>query len=246
MAVYLGTNKVGIYGPVSDGGFTIGGRLLAVKTYSFKLSETNFSSLTPSTTAQTLTLPATSYSSAGTTMTCFQLGPTADGTPIDVYKNDYFVFFEGTVEFSYASSVSGTIHGIRTAYTRDFQYYHYYSGVNSSTGKVNDSYNATSTYTTSSSRLLYQKADNTYGISTTAYGIYMAPTPVAVTASTSLMKLQIGSVSVRGSDSYCPVAAINALSAANTTLTGTWYIYEGNRNAAGELTNRAVELATNS
>ena len=92
MAIYLGTNEVSLAGP--NGGFMLNGRPIATKEYEFKLSDTNYSSLTISTTAQTLTLPATTYSSANTSITCYRLGQDYDGTVIDLYNHDYVIFFE--------------------------------------------------------------------------------------------------------------------------------------------------------
>ena len=92
MAIYLGTNEVSFAGP--NGGFMLNGRLIATKEYEFKLSDTNYSSLTISTTAQTLTLPATTYSSASTSIICYRLGQDYDGTVINLYNHDYVIFFE--------------------------------------------------------------------------------------------------------------------------------------------------------
>ena len=65
MAIYLGTDKVRLSG--TNGGYGLNGRLLLTKTYSINLGQTNYSSLTPSTTSQNLTLPATTYSTSGGT-----------------------------------------------------------------------------------------------------------------------------------------------------------------------------------
>ncbi|MBO7080169.1 MAG: hypothetical protein J6W64_10330 [Bacilli bacterium] len=92
MAIYLGTDKVSLAG--TSGGFMLNGRLIATKEYEFKLSDTNYSSLTISTTAQTLTLPATTYSNASTSITCHRLGQDYDGIMIDLYNHDYVIFFE--------------------------------------------------------------------------------------------------------------------------------------------------------
>jgi hypothetical protein len=117
MAIYLGEDKISLAG--TNGGFMLNGRLIATKEYEFKLSDTNYNSLTISTTAQTLTLPATSFSNAGTSITCFRLGVSYDGTPINLYNHDYVVFLESVTTYNYSSSVSGTIHGIKSVYTRD-------------------------------------------------------------------------------------------------------------------------------
>ena len=247
MALYLGTDKVDIIGP--NDGFMTNGRLIAKKEYEVKLSDTNFSSLTPSTTAQALTLPATAYSSAGTSVTCFKLGADYDGTIIDVYNHDYIVFYENVVDFVYSSSVSGTIHGIRTVYTRDVQHGRYYGSVSSSTGELVAALTATgSTYLTSRAVLLYQKANNQYATSTTAYGIYVAPTPATFGAANNkgYINLNLASASVRGHASYFPVDAISKIDATNTKIKNTWYVYEGDKSMYGQIFGRAHALAANS
>ena len=245
MGLYLGTNEVTLAGP--NDGFMTNGKLIATKNYEIKLSDTNFSSLTPSTTAQTLTLPATDYSSAGTSVTCFKLGEDYDGTIIDPYHHDYIVYYENVVEFVYSSSVSGTIHGIRTVYTRDFQHGRCYSSIDSSTGKLTSSLSATgSSYVGSRAVLLYQKADNTYAFYSTAYGVYAAPTPAAISTSNNkgYINLNLSSVSVRGHDTYFPVAAITALNTTNTKIKNTWYVYEGDKSMYGRIY-EAYALAAN-
>jgi len=84
MAIYLGSNEVTFAG-LGGGGYMPNSRELITKTFNFTLADTNYSSITStiSTTAQTLTLPATSYSSAGTSITCFRIGADYDGTVID-------------------------------------------------------------------------------------------------------------------------------------------------------------------
>lgn len=247
MALYLGTNQVDIMGPSE--GFMKNGRLIATKNFEFKLSDTNFSSITPTTTAQSLNFPATDYSVAGTSVTCFRLGSQYDGTIIDPSNHDYVVFFESVAEFAYSSSVSGTIHGIRGVYTRDFQHGRYRNSIDSSTGMINTSSLSTtgSTYLTSRSLLLYQKADNTYAVYTTAYGVYLAPTPAAIVgsnASSGYINLNLASMSVRAHDSYFPVAAIQALNTTNTKIKNTWYVYEGDQSMYGKIYS-AYELVAN-
>ena len=113
MSIYLGTDLVTLAGP--DAGFLEGGRLIAKKTYSFKLSDTNFSSLTLSTTAQNLTLPATDYTTTGqTTTTVYQIGEDYDGTIINRSLYNYNVFYETKITYDYGSNnMSSTLHAIR-------------------------------------------------------------------------------------------------------------------------------------
>lgn len=137
MAIYLGENKISPAG--TNGGFMLNGRLLTTKTYSFNLGQTNFSSITPTTSTQTLTLPATDYSSASTNITCIRVGKTYDGTIIDRTAHDYHIFRHYVINYNYGSNnVSGTIHPIRGAGGYDYTYGHYCNGLNTLTGTAAD------------------------------------------------------------------------------------------------------------
>lgn len=246
MAIYLGTDKVSLAG--TSGGFMLNGRLIATKEYEFKLSDTNYSSLTISTTAQTLTLPATTYSNASTSITCHRLGQDYDGIMIDLYNHDYVIFFEQLITYAYSSSVSGTIHGIKSVFVRDQHEGRYYSSFNATTGQLNTSGNPTwsNSYITSQSRLLYQKADNTYGQSANGYGIKSSSNPASfgVSNSKGYINLTLSSIQAQANDSYFPVAAMDALNTTNTKIKSIWYIYEGDKSMFGQIYNRAYELAT--
>lgn len=247
MGIYLGTNEVSLAG-TNGNGFMVNGRPIATKTYTLKLSDTNFASITASTATTTLTLPATSYTTtASTTITCFKLGPDGDGTPIDLVAHDYVVFFEAVTNYNYSTTVAGTIHGIKSVFTRDAQGGRYHSSVIANTGALNTTTATYSnTYTTNTSKLLYQKADNTYAVYSTNYGFYCNPTPVQFgrTNNRSYIELRLASVCIRGNDSYFPVTAINALNPTNTTMTCTWYVYEGDKSIVGQVNERALELVT--
>lgn len=244
MSLYLGTNKVDIMGPSE--GYMTNGMLIAKKEYEIKLSDTNYSSLTPTTSAQTLTLPATTYTtSPNTTITCFKLGQDYDGTIINRSAYGYTALFEFQIEFVYSSSVTGTIHGVRYGYAKDFVQYGYPSSFNSTTGvlNVNNINNNTNTYTSNSSRLLYQKADNTYATSTNSYGIYISLTPLVCNSNN--IELRLSGVSIKYNDTYFPLAAMQAINTTSTKMKATWYVYQGDSTVASRLYTRASMLASN-
>lgn len=229
MAIYLGTNQVGVNTNFNPNGYLKNGRLLTTKTYSFNLGQTNFSSITPTTSTQNLTLPATDYSSAGTSITCIRVGQTYDGTIIDRTAHDYYIFRQYIINYNYGNNnVSGTIHPIRGAGGYDYIYGHYCSGVDSSTGIATDTYSYSSTTTTSITPMLYQKADNTYAI-TTSQGIYGGASAASYTndSNGAYFNLSFSSFYVKYNNSYCPLAALQAINPSNTIVTITWYIYEG-------------------
>lgn len=99
-------------GTASGGGSTLwfgaaSPRLLHTATHNVTLSDTNFSSLTPSTTTQYLTLPATAYSSAGTNV-IFDVYSLYDSNDYKLLK-DYgvIVVYEMFADIKYNSGVEG-------------------------------------------------------------------------------------------------------------------------------------------
>lgn len=227
MAIYLGTNRISPAG--TNGGFMLNGHLLRTKTYSFNLGQTNFSSITPTTSTQSLILPATDYSSASTSITCLRVGKTYDGTVIDRTAHDYYIFRQYVINYNYGSNnVSGTIHPIRGTGASDYIYGHYCNGINSSTGIATDTYTYNNTSSTNTYPMLYQKADNTYAI-ITSQGVYGGSTAASYTTNSSgdYLNLNFSSFAVKYNDSYCPLAALQAINPANTIVTITWEIYEG-------------------
>lgn len=230
MAIYLGTNRISPAG--TNGGFMLNGRLLTTKTYSFNLGQTNFSSITPTTSTQSLTLPATDYSPASTSITCVKVGKNYDGTVIDRTAHDYYIFRQHIINYNYGSNnVSGTIHPIRGAGGYNYIYGHYCDGINSSTGITTDTYTYNSVNIANVTPMLYQKADNTYAI-TTSQGIYGGSTPGSYSTNSSgdYLNLNFSSFYVKYNNSYCPLAALQAINPANTIITITWEIYEGDVN----------------
>ena len=245
MALYLGTNKVGIIGP--NDGFLINGKLLVKKDYTINLGQTNYSELTISTTSQNLTLPATTYTTTpSTTITCYRIGANYDGTIVDFNTFDYVGFVECVIEYNYGTNdVSSVIHGIRTSYTRDFQEGKYRQGINSSTGQLTTTISKNSSYITAVTPILYQKTDGTYGM-TTAQGIYHNGTSnITWSTSSNYIDLKLGTICVKANDSYCPVSSLELINPAATTVKMTWYIYEGNKSMYGNIFTRGYELAAN-
>lgn len=236
MAIYLGTNQVGVNTNFNPDGYLKNGRLLTTKTYSFNLGQTNFSSLTPSDTAQTLTLPATNYTAAGgTTMTCFKLGADFDGTIINRSEHDYTIFYVYNINYNYGTNnVTSTIHPIKYSYVKDYIHGKYSNSISTSTGeRTYASWTLTgSTSTTTTSALLYQDAGNSYrGTTTTTYGLYLSNTTMCSFGSTSnvdYLELRSGTISLK-TGTYVPLEALQAVNASQTIITLTWYIYEGDR-----------------
>lgn len=223
MAIYLGTDKVSLAG--TNGGYMLNGRLVADKTYSFNLGQTNFTTKLPNLTTSntTLTLPTTTYTTtASNSATFFRIGVDYDNTAINRNLHDYVIFNSCIIEFNYGSNnVSGTIHGIRSACVIDYQQGKYHNLVNASTGISTTTVYKNASYIQSSTPFLYQKADNTYDI-TTSQGIF-ASYPTIATFGTSnnndYINLQFSNLSARYNDTYCPLACLQALNPASTIIT---------------------------
>lgn len=246
MALYLGTNEVGLAGPF--GGYMINGRLIAEKTYSFNLGQTNYSSLTPTTTAQALTLPATTYTiNASTSVQVIRIGQDFDGTIIDRNTHDYVVFCYVVINYNYGNNnVSSAPHIIRSVYGRDFQGGKYRNTINSSNGQLNDTYTKGSSYITSATSFLYQKADGTYAITTGTQGIYgQASASVTTAGGHDYFYIQASGFSVKANDSYCPVDSLTAINPANTIITISCEVYEGDRSSYTNIYDKIFQLAAN-
>lgn len=248
MAIYLGTNKVDMAGlqPGNQLGYMGNSKLIAEKTFSFLLSNTNYSSLTISTTAQTLTLPATTYTtSPSTSINVFRVGEDYDGTIIEKDLHDYVCIGEGQIEYAYTQSdsvMNGLVHGIKTSTCRDYQYGKHYTI--SSTGELSTSKSYGGTYLTSQALLLYKKTDGTYA-TTSTYGIYTTSCPIIsyVDAAKDYLNLQLSSISVRAHATYFPVDVMNYIDPTKTTLTFTWHIYEGDSNVFSRIYQTAYDNA---
>ena len=249
MAIYLGTNKVSNAG--TNGGYMINGRFLTTKTYTFNLGQTNYSSITPTTTAQALTLPATVYStSPSTSITCLRVGENYDGTIIDRNDHDYVIFCYLTIDYNYGSNnVASTIHGIRFAYAKEYPEGKYRNSVNASTGILTNTYTKGSNIVGGTTTvLLYRKANNTYAIKDGSNGIYGACSASMSSEGTPLkdyISLTCNGFNVKANTSYCPVEALKAINPAGTIVTVQWDIYEGDRSSYTNVYDKAYELVAN-
>lgn len=228
MAIYLGTNQVGVntnIGPSGQLAFMKNGNLLTTKTYSFKLSDTNYSSITPSTTSQTLTLPATTYTTnGGTSIICHKIGQSYDGTIIkytsDLDTKFYMIFMQESHDYAYTvgdSTLNTIPYGIKTNF--------YYINV---PYRYSTSYPITS-YGTSSSSSIYTngtlyKENNAYK-SSSGIGIYVNSSS-QISIQSNYIDLKISSLTVRADTSKFAVDALNYLNPSNITFNITWKVYQ--------------------
>lgn len=245
MPIYLGENRVSLSSP--DAGFLQGGYLVAKKTYSFNLSQTNFSSITPTTSAQNLTLPATDYSAAGTTITCLRVGEN-DGIVVDRSTGDYTFYCEVKINHSYGNNdISSINHGIRYVSAQEIQYTAYRNTFDAQTGILKaDRVVTTGTHVTSKTILLYQKANNEYVIYGGNSGIYgTASADFGTTNGITYINLKCTTFKVQGNATYFPVDSFSYIDPSQTTIDVTWYIYKGGHNSYGNMLERCNELVSN-
>lgn len=248
MAIYLGSNEITFAG-LGGGGYMPNSRELITKTFNFTLADTNYSSITStiSTTAQTLTLPATSYSGAGTSITCFRIGADYDGTVIDQDSHDYIGLFTCVIDYNYGTNnMSGTIHGIRSAIGTDYHRGKYRT-INGTTGKLNTTYSYSGSHIGTQTPLLYQKADGTYN-TTSSRGIYHSSSGQSLFVfnnSSDYVDLKCGNISVKADASYCPVESLQAINPSATTIRCIWTLYEGDKNMYSNYYATAYELVAN-
>lgn len=249
MAVYLGSNEVSISGTVLDSqpGFMQNSKLIAEKTYSFTLADTNYSSLTPSTTSQNLTLPATTYTTTpSTTITCLKLGESYDGTVIDRENHDYVIIGNIKVVVAYTTIPSGSCQMNYVA-TRDYQIGKYPSSINSTTGEFTSMYSS-GTYCTTASLGVFKNAAGNY-ISQSGYGIKGGYASASISsgapsASINYIDLKIQNFSIQAQATYMPVENFAMINPTNTTFVATWKIYEGDRSIYSELYDTSAKKAS--
>lgn len=250
MALYLGTNQVQLTQP--NDGFMMGGHLIATKTYNFNLGQTQFSTITPSTSSQSIPLFTTTYTTTvGNSATCYRIGGTYGAPVINTQLFAYLIFYECVVNYNYGSNnVASTIHGIRSAVGRVFAIDHYYT-IASATGALSTTFSVGTGSGFTYNNYLYQKANNTYAAyASTAYGVFPSGSGVASRGGTSgasneYLNLIIPGLNVRLNSTYCPAASIQALVPASTTISCQWKVYEGNQTAYRDTIARSFELIAN-
>lgn len=248
MSVYLGLNKVGpsftTEKPDDQYGFLKNSQLIKTVTYDLPLSSTNFSSLTPTTSNQNLTLPTTVYTTtAGTSIVVARVGEDYDGTIINRTNYDYVIISEGYWTYAFtqsAETMNTMIHGIKTGMCRDYQEGSYY-GI-SSTGQLNATSSTTGTYCTNQCVTLYRKTNGTYA-STSSYGITTSGTTGGFSTSNGkdYINLSVASVAIRAHASYFPVEAMQYIDPANTTLHFVFKIYQGDKSVISTIYKTAYD-----
>ena len=188
--------------------------LLYTANYDVKLSDTNYSSLTPSTSSQYLTLPATAYSSAGTSVTYDEYSCSVDLTSkVLVFVIDCYTDMAYTTD----ESTMGLIHQMADGKTAVF---YMGRGVNSSGATA--VYQSTINLSSSRGFMISRSSNNTSFLNTTAlYGVFTSTSSPGYTMSGNTViqvNFKIANCGIRASNSYMETGAFAYIDAANTHL----------------------------
>ena len=208
---------------VSGGGgaslpwFGIGNaELVHTSNYEIALSDTNWSSLTPSTSAQTLTLPATTYSSAGTQVTFDEYTP---DTAIMMTEKSMVIVIDAMTDVKYLTdeSTMGIAHILRCYGSCVYVY-----GLNASvTSNVISLQSPIGVYAHTTA-YQYRTSGNAMQGGTGLYGFYnevYTPAPVLSYGVTNVTKISYPvTAKMRNGTSVMTTAAWNNVDATNTKL----------------------------
>ena len=228
--------------------------LLYTATYTLPLSSTNYSSLTPSTSNQTLTQPATSYTtSASTSVTYDRWGSSYHGgAALNFGEYNYLVVSEYYIYIGYTTveSSMGLAHEVGYGYVQihSIGQYPRVSGGNiiypTPTTYGNTTVNASSYYYS----LEYRNASNVKAIAQTTYGLYLSPQTPTLASTSSLTSSYINfrspTWSMRTSTTYMNQNAWQYVNPARTMLHVKQRLYRVKKSGLYEnVAIRAVEMA---
>lgn len=229
-------------------------QLLYTATYTLPLSSTNYSSLTPSTSSQTLTQPATSYTTSASTSPTYDRWGSAyhSGSALDFSQYNYLVVSEQYVNIAYTTTEST----MSLAHAVGFGSVYIYSiGQYPRASSGNIIYPTPTTYGTTTAAscggyysLEFRNASNTKQIAQTTYGMSASPqTPSFATTSSltsSYINFRAPTWSIRTSTAYMNQNAWQYIDAANTTLYVKQRLYRVKKSGLYEnITTRAVKMA---
>lgn len=203
--------------------------------YTCALSDTDYASKTPSTSAQSLKQPAAGYtSSASTTIVYDRWGSGYhSGSALNFAAYDYFVLNETMVNIAYTSDEStlGLVHSIQHAcvYLQPIGQSFRFSS-NSVVTPTSSTTGTTRCYSLGFYETIYRNASNNLAIgSTVSYGIFpsvQAPTFASTSALTSnYINFRSPTLSIRTNNTYMVAGAWTYVDAANTVMTNRQILY---------------------
>ncbi len=206
-------------------------------TYNCKLNDTNYSSKTPSTTAQALYWPATTYTTSGTGLQY----PTFDrygtgyhnGEPLDFSKYDYFVLEDYIADIKYTvdEAAMGALHSIKATQSG---FSHLYESFKTTSGNIiipTDTIIGTATMATQNFYgIWYRNASNVLNFARQGYGIYFTQVGPSFSSTSYLavpyINFRLPYVYIRGHNSYHPVSSFTNIDTENTQIKVRMRLYK--------------------
>lgn len=204
-------------------------------TYTMTLDQTNFASKTPSTSAQALTLPATSYSSAATRVIFDRWGTSYhSGSKLDFANYDYFILSKQMVNIAYTSDESslGINHSLQHQQIYLFPIGQSYRiASNAVVHATSSTAGTTRAHSMAIVGTVYRNSSNNLGMgASTSYGIYPTPSAPAFQSTSALTSTYISFYSpywyIRThASTYMAAGAWAYVDAENTTMTQVQTLY---------------------
>lgn len=238
MSLYLGSQQVT---PIITSGalYGLGGAnplKIFSKDYSTTLANTNYSSLTPSTSSQTLQLPATTYTT--TPSTSIIIDRVGNGyndivlESLQIYS--YFAVCNTVIQVSYTQDESTLTmpHIIKTA-QKDIYAPCLSDGIYQ--GELTPFWSMTSAVITATVTGVYRNASGVLNTSG-SYGIYPSSSSASVSSGSwysdsknHYIDIKLGSIYIRAHSSYHDLTAFDYINPNNTTIVAHWDIYRCDR-----------------
>lgn len=201
------------------------------------LNETNYSSLTPSTSQQTLQLPATAYTAnPSTSIILDRYGPEYHNGTLNWGNKDYLLVSQVIIDIKYTQNESSLTmpHALKYGGVCYYYYFKYPSTFNITTGYDNNALNSSTNSTQHQTFSVYRKADGTLASGST-YGFYCYPSNIllgitnASNPNTIYCYFQLSGWYMRGHTTYHDVTAYNYVNATTTSISINCKLYEVDR-----------------
>lgn len=228
-------------------------QLMHTATYTLPLSSTNYSSLTPSTSSQTLTQPATSYTTSASTSVIYdRWGSSYSGVALDFGSYNYLVVSEYYVNIAYTTTESsmGLAHESGYGYVQVHSIGQYPRASNGTIIYSTSTTAGTSSVNTASSYygLVYRNASNTKYLVSATYGLYITPQAPTLASTSTLTSNYINFRSptwaMRTSSTYMNQSAWQYVNPTNTVLHVKQRLYRVKKSGLYEnVATRAVKMA---
>ena len=256
MALYLGSTPVSMVIPNTRPWWSYGTnpKFLYEANYQCTLADTDYSTLTPSTSAQSLKFPATTYTASANTNVVFDRYGSGyhNGEALDFLQYDYYVLADYLIHVAYTGTEStmGATHTVKDTYTAIIYPYRNFTVSNSVVTNGISTNNTITIGYTGIGRLWYRNASNAivaYG--SQAYGFYFTPSVFTLSASNrtvpiNYLNFRTPTLSMRANNTYHILASFNSVDATNTIIKIRQRLYRTDKadNCWETLINRQADI----